>query len=1122
MWFKIELMNSFLEQWGLLVPTVGVMIFAWLLGGGLRKWCRMEWKFLESAAKLPGPPALPLIGNALVFACHGNELLNRLIKVCQPYDNPFRLWMGPKLFIGIQNPRDIEVILNSNVASYKPYEYRFLESYLGHGLVTQSGSIHRAHRKTILPMVNGKPLNTFIECFDRHSRRCVECLESKVDKGEFDVMHYMDDCTLDMVLETIMGTAGTAQRDGYKGLIHCSTRAITLAHERSMKVWLYPDWVYACTESGRQFASAMSVLRKFAGDLVAQKKKEYYALNESSDCFKSSQTAVLDRLVSHNEQTKPTLNSIQLREAISNIWIPAQDPTALTSSFLFLMLGMHPDVQEKVRAEVSQIIGEEDITMEKISRLKYLEMVMKETIRLFPVGPVILRKLTADLDFETCSAPEGCTVALIIYETHRNPKYWTDPEKFNPERFTPENSLHRHPYAYVPFSGGIRGCIGRQYATIVIKTLVARIVQKYRISCKGSLKTLRLKAGVSIRSVDGYNISITRATTLVSMLDYLLDSLLGSKRAVLLAAVLAAVSCWLHTRHVRRALELVDMVFKLAEDEANEDSTAEFHGHSRTGEMMVVSLALSYAGIYWQNSQCIVKYCDGMMWFRLDLMDSLSGLWGTLILLIGLLAAIWILADGLREWCHREWQFLKSASRMKGPRALPIIGNALFFAGDPDELMNRVMEYSQPYDKPFRVWMGPKLFVVIKNPRDFEVVLNSSVASHKPYEYRFLASYLGHGLVTDSGATHRAQRKVIMPMVSGKELNKYIECFDRQSRRCVGCLEDKVGKGEFDIIHYMDDCTLDMILETVMGTPGTAQNDGYKGLIECCSRAIALAHDRTLKIWLHPDWIYACTIPGRQFASSISVLRKFAETLVNQKKDEYYASKKTSDGSDRQPTAVLDRLIAHNEETEAMDDIRLRDAISNIWMPAQDPTALTCSFLFMMLGMHPDIQDKVRKEVNEVIGDEDVTMENLSKLRYLELVIKETIRLFPVGPMTLRELTADLEFETCTAPKGCTLALMVFETHRDPKYWTEPEKFNPDRFTPENSIDRHPYAYVPFSSGIRSCIGRHYAMVLIKTLVTRVVQKYRIACSGSLQTLRLKFGVSVRAVDGYRVSITRL
>ncbi|XP_048505244.1 cytochrome P450 4C1-like [Athalia rosae] len=501
----IEIARALFDKSNVLI--IAGVFGLWLLISNW-KWLQRQWKFMIYAAIIEGPSTLPFVGNAHLFYRRDDELLDQVIKLFKPWRYPFRFWMGSKLFLGISTPRDIETVINHPMAVSKPSEYRFLAEYLGHGLVTNSGATHRVRRKLILPMVNGKNINNFMECFDRQSRRCVECLESRAGTGEFDIMEFMDDCTFDIILETIMGVPGTVQDGDYKGLIHHCAKAIMLAHERGMKVWLYPDWAYYRTAVGREFKNSMALLNEFTEKLVAQKKNQY--TESPKDFSEQRKSAVLDRLITHNMQHDVLLNDTEMRDEISNVWKPAQDPTALTSSFLFVMLGMHPEVQEKVRAEVLEVVGNGNITIADIGKLKYLDMVFRETVRLFPVGPIVLRKLTDDVDFDTCTAPKGCTVAILLYQTHRDPKYWKDPEKFNPERFLPENSEGRHPFAFIPFSAGVRGCIGRQYATTMVKTLAARVIQKYKIHSEGSLESLRLKIGVSIRSIDGYKVSITK------------------------------------------------------------------------------------------------------------------------------------------------------------------------------------------------------------------------------------------------------------------------------------------------------------------------------------------------------------------------------------------------------------------------------------------------------------------------------------------------------------------------------------------------------------------------------------------------------------------------------------
>lgn len=152
------------------------------------------------------------------------------------------------------------------------------------------------------------------------------------------------------------------------------------------------------------------------------------------------------------------------------------------------MLGIHGDVQKKVRSEVDEVIGVGDVNVESLSKLKYLEMVIKETLRLFPIAPLMVRQLNGELNLsrkqikkikskliivcnnklmanfhvflDSSILPKECQVVIASYVTHRSSKFWKNPEKFLPERFTSEEIAKRHPYTFIPFSGGPMGCIG--------------------------------------------------------------------------------------------------------------------------------------------------------------------------------------------------------------------------------------------------------------------------------------------------------------------------------------------------------------------------------------------------------------------------------------------------------------------------------------------------------------------------------------------------------------------------------------------------------------------------------------------------------------------------------------
>ena len=145
------------------------------------------------------------------------------------------------------------------------------------------------------------------------------------------------------------------------------------------------------------------------------------------------------------------------------------------------LLGRHPEVQRKVHDEIDQVLSEEEsITKDKLRKLVYLEQVIKEAHRLFGSVPFVMRNLSHDCEVDGYVLPKGLDVAVAIFNLHRNPHVWKDPETFDPNRFTKENSANRHPFAHIPFSAGPRNCIGQKFALQEEKVLLSLLLKKYR------------------------------------------------------------------------------------------------------------------------------------------------------------------------------------------------------------------------------------------------------------------------------------------------------------------------------------------------------------------------------------------------------------------------------------------------------------------------------------------------------------------------------------------------------------------------------------------------------------------------------------------------------------------
>ncbi|KAJ8672746.1 hypothetical protein QAD02_004006 [Eretmocerus hayati] len=472
-------------------------------------WYKGRARLLYLASKLPGPPTIPVIGNALQFACNPDETLDRIKEIVNSYESPMRFWLGPKLFIVLTEPRDFEIILGCQKASYKDPVYRFMEPFVGKGLVSGSGPVHRNNRKVIMPMLNNKALLEYIEHFNFHSKVCCEVLEERLNKGDFDIQPYLIHCTFDMIFDTILGLPGNSQKHGYKELVYWTETMYELIHLRMMKIWLHPDNIFRWTDLGRKMKEGQRVIHSFIESAVTRKKKEYYALERGAISTDRPRLMLLEQLIDQNMKMN-LMNDEELRDQIYTLFTAAQDTTAVISSFALLHLAMDQKIQNRVREEIREVVGSEKVMNEHLPDLKFTEMVIKETLRLYPIAPLMVRQVTGDIDLETCTLPKGCSVVMVPFMTHRNKKYWDDPEKFIPERFLPENSDERHPYAYIPFSGGLRGCIGQKYAMMCLKIILVHILRNFRLHSERTTKDIRLKTDISIRSKDGYKVSISR------------------------------------------------------------------------------------------------------------------------------------------------------------------------------------------------------------------------------------------------------------------------------------------------------------------------------------------------------------------------------------------------------------------------------------------------------------------------------------------------------------------------------------------------------------------------------------------------------------------------------------
>lgn len=365
-------------------------------------------------------------------------------------------------------------------------------------------------------------------------------------------------------------------------------------------------------------------------------------------------------------------------------------------------------------------------------------------------------------------------------------------------------------------------------------------------------------------------------------------------------------------------------------------------------------------------------------------------------------------------------------------------------------------------------------YVVVANPEAAEHILLRNYANFaKSADHPVFNRMLGQGVIMTNGDRWRQQRKALARAFQPRQLGRLVEGMAQTTAEFVEAWTRR-SRPEIDVYDELSLLTRRVVGRALFGTRGDQTGGDLGRALDVMVERANLRGDRPWHLPLRYP-----TPRNRLFHRSIETIERFVYRLIDERRGPH------------DKTDVLAMLMSSHEDSdvEKLDDTELRDQILNLFLAGFETSASGLTWTFMLLARYPEVTRKVLEEVEQVVGDGPVQAEHLPQLQYLGWVLNEAMRLYPPIWTNERVLQEDDTINGHHIPRGTMVAVSTWLLHHHPALWTQPRRFDPERFSDERSEGRNRYAFAPFGLGPRTCVGNHFATMQAKVMVATIVRR---------------------------------
>jgi len=404
------------------------------------------------------------------------------------------------------------------------------------------------------------------------------------------------------------------------------------------------------------------------------------------------------------------------------------------------------------------------------------------------------------------------------------------------------------------------------------------------------------------------------------------------------------------------------------------------------------------------------------------------------------------------------------------------------------------------------------------HPETMKIVLKRT--DPKPLLYKqTLLEWIGEGLILKSGRKWYRNRRLLTPAFHFDILRAYVPIYNEAVDIFMQKLEDgKTPASGFDLFDEMSLLTLDVILQCAFSQESDCQRkpctyiDAVKDFSVLWAKLVASPYYFVHHMF---PWAYGLTASGKRFYKLCDIVDKEAKIIIEDRQDLIKSQDRDAYLSGRRYVDFLDiLLLAQDEDGVGLSKPDILSEVQTFLFAGHDTTSGGLSWTLYLMATHPEHQQRVQQELDNVLAGRDnqhIRWEDLAKLSYLAQCLKESLRMYPPVPIVSRQLEEEIDILGCPVPAGTNVGLHIYALHHNVHVWGEDHmQFKPERFEIDKVKDRDAYAFVPFSAGPRNCIGQNFALTEEKVILARLLHRYTFTLTEDSPAPEMAFRIILR------------